>query len=441
MKPITLAALLMLLPVVAVAQQPTPLSPGRTMSSVDIARVPAVLDTARFAQAPVIGAPAESPLIRFDGRTADVQFIDGRWHLMAGGARIKDLGVSENDAREALRLVRELGLTHYGTVGTPRPVLEYWLANGAAPRGLPPVRNITTFDRDSLRAEVSAASWCVRDNDRLLFTFGPAEEQARQALALIKRHDFNQVAYVGEPAPIMMVLLNSPESMAGQYPTAAANTLYGAQYPEPARLPSALTELPPAVGMGGSAAVPPIAGANQMPTSASSIVYATMPAPIPFGSAPTVAAAQPGEGTAINWQQLQLHRAPDGWKLLAGDQVIGSFGLNDTPGRELQYLIQHYRVTEVCRVGPSFTYFLVNGQAPRGLLHGVRSVPFRPEALVVQQLAGGWIICHGNDPLVSCGPRFEDAALALQALQRHQFDHLIRVGQEPSTLCFFVKDR
>ena len=49
-------------------------------------------------------------------------------------------------------------------------------------------------------------------------------------------------------------------------------------------------------------------------------------------------------------------------------------------------VIQHYHFTELCPIGksnPTFSYFLVHGQAPRGLMLGVYSTAFRPEQLGV----------------------------------------------------------
>ena len=51
------------------------------------------------------------------------------------GASAPPNGRHETEAREALRLLRELRLNQRGTVGSPRPVMEYWLTDGRAPQG------------------------------------------------------------------------------------------------------------------------------------------------------------------------------------------------------------------------------------------------------------------------------------------------------------------
>src|SRR5437870_475377 len=84
--------------------------------------------------APAEPAKPTENLVRFDPNQVDVQWVDNRWELVAGGKVLKEFGHKEMEARQALRIIRELGLTQLGTVGSPRPVLEYWLVNGNAPQ-------------------------------------------------------------------------------------------------------------------------------------------------------------------------------------------------------------------------------------------------------------------------------------------------------------------
>jgi len=382
-----------------------------------------------FALAGHVAAQAPAALLRFDSRVADVQSIDGRWFLVAGGARLKDLGSSEADAREALRLIRDLGLNEYGTVGRPQPILEYWLCNGRAPQGSLAGHRLIAFDAAKLRAEVSAGRWCLRDDRQLLFSFGFSGDDARQALAIVQRYGFNRVAYVGEPIPALMIFLSCPEQPLGPQLATPANTLYvSSPMSEPTPMPHAATDW------------------SQPPAAEHSIVRATMPAPITLSSLePAARASTPAEGVAMDWQNATVEHEANDWKLMSDGRSLAHFGANEQAAREALRLVQYYRCTEFCSVGrgePVLTYFLTGGQAPCGLISACQSMAFRPEALQVQQLAGGWIICDGNQPLLACGTSFSDAADALQALQRHQFDHLIAVnGADAGTLHFLVKER
>src|SRR5260370_1417810 len=81
-------------------------------------------------------------LVTFDPRQAELRWEDHNWRIMAGDVFLKDFGFQQEEAREALRVIRDLGLTQQGTVGYPRPVMEYWLAGGHAPQA-----SVTTSGR------------------------------------------------------------------------------------------------------------------------------------------------------------------------------------------------------------------------------------------------------------------------------------------------------
>jgi hypothetical protein len=152
-------------------------------------------------------APPVEQLTRFDYRLATLDWDGKRWQLRAGTVLLKDFGTHEAEAREALRIVRTLCLTQRGTVGSPQPVMEYWLAEGHAPQALAGGFRTTPFDLEHLRVERVQAAWCIRDDDRVLLTFGPHADQARQALAVLRRYGFSRVGYVGGGVPFMMYFL------------------------------------------------------------------------------------------------------------------------------------------------------------------------------------------------------------------------------------------
>ena len=99
-----------------------------------------------------------------------------------------------------MQLIHNFNLNQYGVIGTPRPVMEYWLSDGQVPCGLSSRLQQLKFDTGSLRVEVWRGQWCLRDAQQVLFVFGPHEAEARLALAVLQRHGFNQVAYVGRSA-------------------------------------------------------------------------------------------------------------------------------------------------------------------------------------------------------------------------------------------------
>src|SRR5262249_10144550 len=105
--------------------------PGFIPPAAPAAGVARPTSTAPTAQSPTaaeadnVPAPQPDSLWTFDWNQADVQWTEGRWLLTAGKVVLKDFGRHETEAREALRLVRELHLTQLGTLGTPQPIAEY----------------------------------------------------------------------------------------------------------------------------------------------------------------------------------------------------------------------------------------------------------------------------------------------------------------------------
>src|SRR5262245_37386430 len=93
------------------AQAPTPLAPSIITQAVNL---------------PDAQAPRES-LVNFDPQQVRIGWNNRRWQLVHQGHVLKDFGLCEQDARTAFGLIHELGLTQLGTVGTPQPVMEYWL--------------------------------------------------------------------------------------------------------------------------------------------------------------------------------------------------------------------------------------------------------------------------------------------------------------------------
>ena len=159
------------------------------------------------AQQPPSNADLKESLVSFDYRLAELEWRDGRWQLRAGGVWLKDFGGHERDARDALNLIRELHLNQHGTVGTLRPVIEYWLSDGHAPTTATPAARAIAFDREKLTVQQMLEQWCVCEGRRALFAFGGHEDQARQALAIIQHYGFDAVAYVGRPAPVMNAMM------------------------------------------------------------------------------------------------------------------------------------------------------------------------------------------------------------------------------------------
>jgi hypothetical protein len=365
-----------------------------------------------------LNAPRKEELLTLDPTKVEIRWQNNRWQLLSGGVLIKDLGSREADAREALHLIQEMHFTQRGTVGKPQPIMEYWLSDGQPPQGTAGGMRLLPIDVNSLRVDHFQGEWIVRDNYRLYFMFGSHGEEAQEALRIIRDHGFTRVGYVGQPTPALVYFLAGPEGMSqagmvtqpspsstaggraytGQVP--AQPSLYGPAPMNPVNKPGA-GNLNPARQIG---AIEPLL--RDQALQADKVVF--------------------------DCRQVQVRRDNQDWKLFYGPVVLANFGPNQTDARTALNVLQFYRCNEQCLVGspkePSFTYYLSNGQPPRGLCFGMGGVAFHPETLTIRQAGKDWAIYQGNRPLVHFGDKEDDAKQLLQAIQQNKFDHICHIG-------------
>jgi hypothetical protein len=378
--------------------------------------------------------------------------------MTAGGVALKDFGPREAEARQALRLIRDLHLTQYGTVGGPEPVMEYWLSDGHAPQGLAGGLRTLPFDAAGLRVEQFQGQWCLRDPQRILFNFGQRAADAHQALAVVRKYGFTQVAVVGQASSAMLVFLGRQGDQPGAGPglpsTRVHPTSYGhdpaqaatrtardlqARFPGAGRDAVATPALPPLQS------TPRTARREREPIQWGQTREALGPRDL--HALPPQAAGGPGESPTripFDWRQAQLRREGETWKLTAGSHVLAEFGHDEAAARQALSAVQHYRFNEHYLVGgpgAHLSYFLVNGQAPRGLMFGVPSQPFPPEGVSVRQVGPAWALCAGNQVLLSCGDRPDEARALLAVIRRHQCDHLVRLGGDAAGMTILVRTR
>lgn len=372
-------------------------------------------------------ASAREILTTFDPRQVDLQWKDNRWQLLSGGVLIKDFGRRQADGREALRLIRELNLTQRGTVGTPQPVMEYWLAGGQAPRGQAMGLRLSELDLANLRVEQVQEQWCLRDGPRVLFNFSTHRDEAELAHAVLRKYGFTHVGHVGHQPPAMIVFLSKPD--ATTITPVAAPAVLAPRTSQPGESPTQ----PAQRGTGPGEPITRLPGG---------LTPEALPAGRQFGALPPRPdLAALAETVPFDWRQVQVRRDGKGWKLFFGSYALADFGSNEREARLAHSAINYYRFNQQCLVGrpPVFSYFLTNGQGPHGLMFGLNSVPFRPEALVVRRDGQRWVIGDASTMLLDFGEHQEEAQQTLRAIQRHRFDQLCRVGQ--STMTFFVRTR
>jgi hypothetical protein len=394
---------------------------------------------------------AEEQLTPIHPQLVDLQWTDDRWQLVDQGAVIKDFGHREKEAQAALAIIRDLHLTQRGTIGSPQPVMEYWLVNGHAPtrmaRGLRP----KPIDLASLRVEETQKQWVVRDSFQILFNFGAHEQDARQAAAILQRYGFTQIGALGQGTPIMLVLFgasgqntndeaslhiprmssqvqfNAPESPSGVGPGAAAQAKEPGAFPvlqhvSPLRphesdLKEKKKENTPSLAM--------LPQGRQL--SSPSLVMQGMDATI--------------ERVPFDARQVKAHKEGQDWQVRMGQFVFAHFGADQVAAEKAVEVLQFYHCTEQCLVGkpqPFFTYFLTDGHAPHGRMLGLETLSFRPDGLRVKQAGASWTITDGNRVLFAFDKE-TSANEVLEALQKHKFDHIGRIGSGATAISFLIR--
>jgi hypothetical protein len=389
---------------------PPVVQPGRPLSTLKDQSAPGSLEASRLAPAtptPAGTAPVSPKLdvTTFDPRQLDLRLVEGRWQLFAGQVKLKDFGTSEAAGRDAVQLIHDLHLNQYGAIGKPVPVMEYWLSDGQAPQGSVTRHSTLAFDPATVHIEQVQGQWYLRDARQMLFNFGAHPEDAQAALAVVRHHEFNQVGFVGFPIPSMIFFLANPDRR---------------------------TAIPPTTASTGPET--PLQQAARLQTRQLATPTSPLNEPGVFG-----------ERQPFDWRMAELCRDHNDWKLMVGTYCLANFGSHEWDAREALRVLQHYRFTEHCRIGSAatgFSYFLANGEAPRGIMFGLRTTSFRPDTLTVRQADGTWSVFDGNRPLLSFGDRGEEAQQALRLIQRHHFDTLCQVGDwQPPAMSFLVRDR
>lgn len=324
--------------------------------------------------------PIALTMIRFDPTLLSVRRSDGRWFLMAGKQMLKDFGPLDREANEALRLVRDLHFTQYGMIAGSTPPFEFWLGDeNEAQNGGFATKNVISFNARTLKVEQTIGAWVVRDDKLVLYNFGNDEAAARLALAVMKKHGFNQLGVIGSPRPVMTYLTVDPYARVGQPeaksdPREALNTL------------SQQGLVLPGVGYVGTR-------------------------------------------VQLENRKLDIVKVQHDWTIVHGRDTLARFGMQETRARDALRLLQDMRVTEMVFVGKGgLPIFLANGKAPRSAVLGFGTARLNPSQMKVQLVNGGHGITEGTRTVMSFGENRADAELVLKVLQHFGFDQVIVVG-------------
>jgi hypothetical protein len=404
-------------PGAAAAQNPGAYAPGS----------PALLPPGVYAPAPPLAAPPPAvappvaqpqeiplpqPENKFALNAADVSLkrAVGGWQLWEGQKQLRDFGDREQDARDTLRVYKDLRPTEWVAIGSPKPVVEYALVNGRPPatlgvaapeegKGQPGVigpglggpavtgagaRVVLPIDPKTVRVEAVRGVWVLRDDDTIHLNFGPAKADADQALAVVRRYGFNRLGVVGLPqAPAMTYLFVGAD--------------------------------------GGPAERGPLARAA-VQAQIDSLTRVGVPVP---------GVGFVGEMVKVDPRKLDVRKDGGEWVVAAGAEVLGRFGPTEYAARDAARTLADGRFTEFCKVGSGgLTFFLVGGKAPTKVPLAAQGRRFDPAALKVQQAGGAWAVTENGRFLFGCSSA-EEGDVLVRVVRAFGFDQLCHVGPTP----------
>jgi hypothetical protein len=372
-------------------------------------------------------APPTEKLDVFDEHSLELRWGQGGWQLWAGQLLLKDFGRKEQDGRVVLDLIRELHLNARGRLGSPHAVAEYWLSDGKPPQAAPNGAHTLAFDPLTLSVLQVNNQWMLRDRNRALLSFGNNETEARRALAIFQRYNFDHVGYIGEPSPTFMYFLSTTGGLSRAEAVANRAAHSRSQMDGDGQAESKFQRRGDA-----RKSVDPRQGSQLLPPGRQLIQLTSLPGQ----------AALP-DRLPFNWQRARVHQLGENWELASQDLTIARFGPDATAARSALSLLRHYHFTELCLIGgdqPCFQFLLANGKMPREVRFGLSNIAFHPEQVQVVQRNGTSRVEADGVCLCDFGAR-ADAAQALAAfIQQNNPDHLCWIGPDAQHgMTFFVR--
>lgn len=142
----------------------------------------------------------------------------------------------------------------------------------------------------------------------------------------------------------------------------------------------------------------------------------------------------------FNYQQAQVRRVNNRWKIVVGNMWLKDFGNNQAEAQQGLRIIRHYRLNKQCFVGrpdPSMEYYLTGNRSPSGALSGEDCTRFNPANVRVSQIGGRWKIVEGSHWIMDFGSKASEAQQALRIIRHHRFTRMCFVGRPNPSMTYF----
>lgn len=160
-------------------------------------------------------------------------------------------------------------------------------------------------------------------------------------------------------------------------------------------------------------------------------------------------------GTTAQTDQLVSHQCvrfdPDnvsvagdgqGYALVDGDQWIKDVNGSRAEARLAVYIIRFYGMDEFCRIGQTAgapTYFLVNGDAPRGRSPSEDCIWFDQTGSQLTENHGQWSLVGRDGTSLSLGRNKAAALEAVSTIRNRNFSEICFVGRPHPSMVYFIQ--
>jgi hypothetical protein len=141
--------------------------------------------------------------IGFDPARAQVQRVQNRWKIVVGNMWLKDFGLNEQEARQALKIIKNYRFNRQCFVGRPNPSMEYYTVETQAPVGPMAGEDCVSYNPNNIDVNQVQGHWKIVEGSHWIADFGTNEDEAWLALSLMKKYGFTRNCFVGRPNPSM----------------------------------------------------------------------------------------------------------------------------------------------------------------------------------------------------------------------------------------------
>lgn len=144
--------------------------------------------------------------VNFNWRNVQAKRVNNRWKIVEGNHWIMDFGNNKNEARQALRIIKQYQFSQMCFVGRPDPSMTYFLSNGNPPSGSMPGEDCIAFNSNRIQVKKINNRWKIVEGSHWIMDFASNMAEANQTYNIIKNYGFNYTCYVGRPDPSMKYL-------------------------------------------------------------------------------------------------------------------------------------------------------------------------------------------------------------------------------------------